>query len=246
MTGDLLTVVWKEWRSLTGGRARRQVALTGGILLFYAFLFPIQMGRDWVTDPIPVGILSLVLPTIIVGVIVPDAIAGERERHTLPTLLASRLPDRAILYGKLGFGVVLGWLGVPAMLAISLAAVNVTAAGDGWLMYDAELLLGLLVFALLIGALSGGMAIFVSLRARTAQEAQQLTVLGLMLPMMVVGFGLTLLITNEDFRRILEDLVGSLDLAAIALTLMALVAVADIVVIAAADRRFRRGRLISS
>jgi ABC-2 type transport system permease protein len=29
-----------------------------------------------------------------------DAIAGERERHTLETLLASRISDRAILLGK--------------------------------------------------------------------------------------------------------------------------------------------------
>jgi ABC-2 type transport system permease protein len=243
--GDLVTVLWKEWRSLTSGRARRQLALTGGLMLFYAFLFPIQMGRDWVSDPIPVGILTIVLPTIIVGLIVPDAIAGERERRTLPTLLATRLPDRAILYGKLGFGVGLGWLGVPIMLAISLLAVNVTAATDGPLMYDAALVFGALALALLIGTLTGGIAIFVSLRARTAQEAQQLTVVGLMLPLMVVGMGLTVAITNEGFRHNLIDLLGGIDMLGIALAVMALIAVADVAVIAAADRRFRRGRLIS-
>jgi ABC-2 type transport system permease protein len=244
--GDLVTVLWKEWRSLTSGRARRQLALTGGLMLFYAFLFPIQMGRDWVSDPIPVGILTIVMPTITVGVVVPDAIAGERERRTLPTLLATRLPDRAILYGKLGFGVGLGWLGVPIMLAISVLAVNVTAGGAGLLMYSPGLLLSALVLALLIGALTGGIAIFVSLRARTAQEAQQLTVVGLMLPLMVVGFGLTLAVTDEGFRRNLIDLLGALDMGAIVLGVMALIAVADVAVIAAADRRFRRGRLISS
>lgn len=246
MIGDLLTVLWKEGRSLAGGRAKRQLLLTGGIMLFYAFLFPIQMGRDWVSDPIPVGILTIVLPTIIVGLIVPDAIAGERERHTLPTLLATRLPDRAILFGKLAFGIALGWLGVPVMLGISLVAVNLTAAGDGLLAYDAALVLGALVFALLLAALTGGIAIFVSLRARTVQEAQQLTVVGLMLPLMVVGFGLTLAITNEDFRHNFVDLLGGLDMGTIVLGAMVLIALADIAVIAAADRRFRRGRLISS
>lgn len=245
MIGDLLTVLWKERRSLAGGRARRQLLLTGGIMLFYAFLFPIQMGRDWVTDPVPVGILAIVLPMILVGVIVPDAIAGERERRTLPTLLATRLPDRAILYGKLAFGVGLGWLAVPVMLVVSLIAVNV-AAGAGLLLYDPGLVLGSLVLALLLGTLTGGIAIFVSLRARTAQEAQQLTVVGLMLPMMVVGLGLTLAITNEGFRRNLIDLLGGIDMLGVALAVMALIAVADVAVIAAADRRFRRGRLISS
>ena len=46
-----------------------------------------------------------------------DAIAGERERHTLETLLASRMPDRAILLGKVIAIVLYAWgMGVLSLL----------------------------------------------------------------------------------------------------------------------------------
>ena len=41
MTADLRTMFWKEWRSLIGGRARRQLLLTGGMLAIWAIWFPI-------------------------------------------------------------------------------------------------------------------------------------------------------------------------------------------------------------
>lgn len=244
MISDLLTVAWKEWRSL-GGQARRQLAITGGIIgVFWAIVFPIQVGRDWVTDPVPLVIISVVLPLVVVGVVVPDAIAGERERHTLSTLLASRLPDRAILYGKLGFGVFLGWLSTPILMAVSLVVVNLTAGGGGLLMFDLGLLAWLLVFALLIGILAGGIGTFVSLRARTAQEAQQLTLIGLMLPLTVVGFGLTFLLGDRELASSLFAGLANVDFGLVGLAVMLLIAVVDIAIVAAADRRFRRGRLV--
>ena len=46
---------------------------------------------------------------MMVSSLVADSFAGERERHTLETLLASRLPDRAILAGKLLVPVAVAW-----------------------------------------------------------------------------------------------------------------------------------------
>lgn len=245
MRSDLWTVAWKEWRSITGGRARRQVLLTGGMLLFYAVLFPLQMGSDWVSDPIPVGLLGLALPMVMVGIIVPDAIAGERERHTLATLLASRLPDRAILFGKLGFAVIAGWLGAPILLGAALLVVNIANAGGGPLFYDVGVLLGVLVLSLLLALLAGGIGIFVSLRARTTQEAQQLTVFGLMLPFMVATAAAVLLLQG-DVGRSVQRWLESSGATTLVFGLMAVLAVVDGIVLWAADRRFRRGRLIGN
>jgi ABC-2 type transport system permease protein len=240
---DLLTVAWKEWRSL-GGHARRQLAITGGIIgIFWAIVFPIQVGRDWVTDPVPLVLVSLVLPLVVVGVVVPDAIAGERERHTLSTLLASRLPDRAILFGKLGFAVLLGCLSTLLLMLVSLVVVNLTAGTGELLMFDLGVLAWLLTFSLLIGIMTGGIAVFVSLRARTAQEAQQLTLIGLMLPFTVIGFGLTFLLADRELARSLFAGLTGLDLGLTGLGVMLIVAVVDLAIVAAADRRFRRGRL---
>lgn len=247
MIGDLRTMMWKEWRALAGGRARRQILLTGGTVgLFYAVLFPLQMGAEWVSDPVPIAILAVVLPVVVVGVIVPDSIAGERERHTLATLLASRLPDRAILYGKLIFGVLLGWLSLPLLLLISLMVVNVAAGQGKLLVFDGGLVLGLLTLALLLAIMTGAIGLFVSLRSRTSQEAQQLTMLGLMMPFMLVGLGLTMLLSNRELATSIIDQLSGFDVTSAVLLVLTVLAVIDCVLVVAADRRFRRSRLISS
>jgi ABC-2 type transport system permease protein len=245
MTDDLRTMFWKEWRSLIGGRARRQVVLTGGMLAIWAFWFPVQMGgRDWVSDPIPMGILGVVMPMVIVGIVVPDAIAGERERHTLSTLLASRLTDRTILYGKLVFAVAIGWLSAPVVLGVAVVVANITAPEAAPLFYDPVVLVGVLVLALLVALLTGAIGIFVSLRAGTAQEAQQMTLLGLMVPMMLAGFGATALFMNREVARDVIDFLGGTEARLLVLAVMVVLAIIDGLLVAAADRRFRRGRLI--
>ncbi len=74
---------------------------------------------------------------------ITDSIAGERERQTLETLLASRLPDRAIVLGKIIAVTLFGWglllLGmIPGLLQQAWAQVGVFADGHplavvGWL-----------------------------------------------------------------------------------------------------------------
>ena len=245
MIRDIDTVVWKEWRFTTRGSSRRQLLLSILLLGLWAVVFPLQMGRDWVTDPVPMGLLGFALPVVVVGTVVPDAIAGERERHTLSTLLASRLPDRAILYGKLGFAVAIGWLTVPMVLVIALVTVNLAALEAAPLVYDPVAAGCVLTLALLTAVLTGAIGVFFSLRAATVQDAQQMTVLALMFPMLVIGMGLTALgASNPDFRRMLGDGIESVGLATIVVGAMAVLAVLDGILIWAADRRFRRGRLL--
>jgi ABC-2 type transport system permease protein len=243
---DLRTMLWKEWRSLLGGRARRQVLLTGGMLSIWAIWFPIQMGgRDFVADPVLMAILAITLPMVVTGIVVPDAIAGERERHTLDTLLASRLPDRAILYGKLGFGVALGWLAAPLMMAVGLVVANLVALDAAPFFYDPLVLVVTLGLGLLVALLTGGIAIFVSLRASTAQEAQQLTLLGLMVPFMLAGFGAMAAFADRALARRVIDFLGSAEVWLVVAGILAVLLVVDLVLLTAADRRFRRGRLIA-
>ena len=243
MIADIRTIVWKEWRSIWGGRARRQILLTGGMLSVWAVIFPIQMGERFVTDPVMMGIQAIVLPMVVAGIVVPDAIAGERERHTLRTLLASRLPDRSILFGKLGFAVVLGWSGSPFLLAIALVITNVVASDRAPLFYDPPMLVGALLLAFLVALFTGAIGIFVSMRAATAQEAQQLTIMGVMLPGMVLGVGATLLFMQRELARQVIDWLGSAEAGYVFVGIVIVVALADVMLVIAADRRFRRSRL---
>jgi ABC-2 type transport system permease protein len=245
MIADLRTMAWKEWRSLVGGRARRQLLLTGGMLCIWAIWFPIQMGgRDFVSDPVLMAILTITMPMVVTGIIVPDAIAGERERHTLSTLLATRLPDRAILFGKLGFGIALGWLGAPLMMAVGLVVANLVDLEAAPLFYDPLVLAATLGLGLLVALLTGSVAIFVSLRASTAQEAQQMTLLGLMVPFMVAGFGAFALFSNRDIAGQVIDFLGGPDVWIVLAAIGVAVLVVDVILLVAGDRRFRRSRLV--
>jgi ABC-2 type transport system permease protein len=203
------------------------------------------MGADWVSDPVPMGILAVMMPMVITGIIVPDSIAGERERHTLETLLASRLPDRAILFGKLGFAVAVGWATAPLELLVAVVVVNLAALDSAPLFYEPAVLGVMLLLAFLVALLTGAIGVFVSLRANSAQEAQQLTLMGLMLPATVIGMGFTLLLVNRDLARSVIDALGTVEARWVALAFVLVLAVVDVLLVAAADRRFRRGRLIA-
>jgi ABC-type transport system involved in cytochrome c biogenesis ATPase subunit len=96
-----LAVAWKEWRELIGQRG-----LSGkqGIVLFsvtFGILLALTNGRAWITSP-AIALAWSWVPMFLVMTVIADAFAGERERHTLETLLASRLSDGAILFGKMG------------------------------------------------------------------------------------------------------------------------------------------------
>ncbi len=120
---DILTMVWKESKDLLfqgGWRSLIRPLIVVGIMGIY---LPLQFGPQWV-DLTPIGmILLLWIPFFVIISFVGDVIAGERERHTLETLLASRMPDRAILLGKVVAIV------VDALVLILLASVLGTSAG---------------------------------------------------------------------------------------------------------------------
>ena len=94
MIADILTVMWKDRKGLMrqGGSRARGAANQLLIVVMLAVIFPIQMGSDWFSHSLTL-VAAFVVPMIAVGITVPESFAGERERHTLETLLASRLPE---------------------------------------------------------------------------------------------------------------------------------------------------------
>src|SRR5215207_5614395 len=96
MLTDISTVIWKEWKEFLGQRSTLLSMLF--FLAVFAGLLPLQAGERWVDSPLSVANLVFV-PLFFVLTVIADSFAGERERHTLDTLLASRLTDRAILFG---------------------------------------------------------------------------------------------------------------------------------------------------
>lgn len=209
-----------------------------------AVYFPWAMGLRWVTTYWSL-VASFIVPVMLVGTLVPDSFAGERERHTLPTLLATRLSDRAILFGKLAMSVAYGWLATLAVLLIALVTVNVVNWTGALLYYTPAVLLADVVFALLMSTFVAGLGVLISLRASSTLEAQQTLVAAIMFPALVFGVATTIIAnTQPDLKDSILGVIATLG-PATTIALLALVLVAVCAgVITAAMRRFRRARLI--
>jgi ABC-2 type transport system permease protein len=175
MNADFATVLWKEWkeivleRSAGGSGSYRPLILLAVLGIFV----PFQMG--------PVRFFSatgLLAPTffsaIVITTVIADSFAGERERNTLETLLASRLSDRAILFGKIAACIAYGWLISMSCILAGAITVNVANWHGRILMYhDAASWLILLLGPPLMGGVVATAGVLVSLRAATVRGAQQ-------------------------------------------------------------------------
>jgi ABC-2 type transport system permease protein len=242
MIRDIGIVARKEWLEIFDQLLRFK---RGGwsILLIIGFLgviSPLQMGTDWLTSPLMFFYWPL-LTTSMTSTLIADAIAGERERHTLETLLATRLSDTAIILGKILAAVMYGVAFAATNLLIGWAVVNIKF-GDGTLLGIPWLRLAAL-FAL-IGAGStfiSGVGVFVSLRASTVRQAQQtfgvILLLLMMTPVLFVQF-----VAPEWQTRVLAS-AAELGLEVISFRVAAVLGALAIVINTAAIRRFKRGKL---
>src|SRR5512138_76475 len=121
MIVDTLTVASKELREILSfgdARGRSTFSLLVLILIF-GIVIPLQNGPEWVNSPINMMVWGW-MPFLWVSGVVADLFAGERERHTLESLLATRLSDQSILFGKLlaalAYGFTLTWVIMVASL----------------------------------------------------------------------------------------------------------------------------------
>ena len=133
---DVAVVVWKEWRELLRMSGTRRAAVLRHIFSVgvIGVIWPWQFGLPFVHSPLAVVLASITALMYIAGA-APDAFAGERERHTLETLLASRLPDKAILLGKIVALIEYGCVAAAVMLVIGLITVNVVHGHGQLLMF---------------------------------------------------------------------------------------------------------------
>jgi ABC-2 type transport system permease protein len=178
---------------------------------------------------------------MMVGTAMVDSFAGERERHTLETLLASRLSDRAILFGKLLAGIAYGVVITLGCVLVGLGTVNLVFGQGSLLFYPAQIAIGIVAEVLLVSTLSSGLGVLVSLRAASVRQAQQtFTIAYFAIFIPIIAFPL---LPKAVTTRITQFLTQS-SFVTVALGLGAGLAVLDALLILAAMARFRRSRLI--
>lgn len=243
MTREIAVVMRKELKEIgsegSGGRRGRLTPLIG--VAVAGILFPLNFGVRYVRPEVMM-VLGLMLPVLFVLPIVADAFAGERERHTLETLLATRLPDQAILLGKLSAIVVYGFVLTAVSFAIGLTSVNIAHAEARPLLVAPSLLAGVLLESVLSATLMTGVGLLMSLDAATVRQAQQRVSLVLLVPMLIPAAVAKL---PRSIRDSIQEPVIAGRLSPMELVLVVLVAL-NAGVLYASLRRFRRSRLVTA
>jgi len=248
MISDVRTVMWKEWKeALCQQGGKRSTTMTSLLaIVAMGIIVPWQAGIAWVTTPVALGFWAM-MPVVLVATTVADSFAGERERHTLETLLATRLSDRAILFGKIGATVGYAWARTQIVLLIALVPVNIRFWQGRILLYRADVMLSGFGLSLLGASLLSTIGVLVSLRASSVKQVQQ--TLGLAVFILAWAPILALQVLPDEWKtRLGQALKASLtsgaDLTQVLLTVAAALAVFNAGCLAVAMARFQRTRLI--
>lgn len=237
--GDVWTVIHKELRDVTAaiGLSALSILMIACGLGIGGALLARLLGWAWLASPF-LPLLWLLLPIPLVIVAVAESFAGERERRTLETLLATRLATQSILLGKIIAATLFGWLVSVFVLVTCALTLNLTDATPIFqpttvLSVTAIVGLGFLValFTACIGALISQNAANV----RQARTNHSLVVLLILL-------GVALLTTL--FAQIRPDLAHLTAIVPLAAAIILLVA--DLGLYTAAAMRFSRARLLAS
>ena len=186
---DILTVARKELREIVGGGSGRKGLFRE---LFFVFLFgvffPLSQAEAWRSGAVPT-VFVFMIPLFLAGPYIADTFAGERERKTLETLLATRLPDSSIYLGKILAVCTYAWAVTQLILLASLLALNLAggaAAESGrWFVYQTPVWVGALAESFASALFISGIGTFISLRSETVRAAHQ----AMMLPLFVLIFG---------------------------------------------------------
>jgi ABC-2 type transport system permease protein len=242
MLTDITTVIWKESREFITVRPGLRGGWTGLLIILAVFgiLIPLQEGIGWLQAPTTIFIWAW-LPFILVNSVVADAFAGERERHTLETLLASRLSDQAILIGKICSAIIYGWGITLVGILVALVTVNISNWNGEVVFFPP--LIGAAVFTLsfLVAWLAAGLGVMVSLRADSVRQAQQtlsVAFLVLFVPLLLLP------LLPDNLRVTLQSAFIGFDLQRVIYIAVGLLVVVDVVLLAIASRRFKRTELI--
>ena len=262
---DILTVARKELREIVGGGSGRKGLFRE---LFFVFLFgvffPLSQSEAWRSGAMPT-VFVFMIPLFLAGPYVADTFAGEKERKTLETLLATRLPDSSIYLGKIFAVCTYAWAVTQLIVLASMVALNVvdgaeptaaaatvatasaSSAADGWFVYPPAVWAAALIGSYASALLISGIGTFISLRSETVRAAHQ----AMMLPLFVLIFGgsfgigaLWRALPVETQLSLIEWSSGISPLEGI-LGVVALLLLVDVVLLRLGIRRFRRSKLIA-
>jgi ABC-2 type transport system permease protein len=241
---DVQAVIWKEWREflrMTGNR-RSAVATHIFSVAIIGVIWPWQFGLPFIYSGLG-ALLAVLTAFMYVAGASPDSFAGERERHTLETLLASRLSDRAILLGKIIAMIEYGCAATAFMLMIGLITVNVVHGHGTFLFFSGLQLLAIFLFTPLAAGLMASIGVHISLRAKTVKQAQQTLSTAIIILLFVPALALPAI--PQAWQNNAGAWLRGPNRFYLAGALAAAMLLLQVILFAIAALRFKRGRLIA-
>lgn len=242
MIHDIWTVARKEWLEIVDQLLRFK---RGGwsvilVILFLGVVSPLQMGIHWLTSPLMYFYWPL-LTSSMTSTLIADAVAGERERHTLETLLATRLSDSAIILGKIVAAVGYGCSFAVTNIILGLIVVNVQHYEGHLLYFTGARLPALLALVASVALFISGLGVFVSLRASTVRQAQQ--TFGVIILLFMMAPVILLQVISPSTQEKMMTMATQIGLEVATFRVALAIAGAAIVLNAGAIARFKRGQL---
>lgn len=170
-TPDWRLVLRKDLGDLVGRMGRKPLTRTLGVVALFGLVVPLRF-TGVANLPAFFAVFMAFVPARLVAI---DSLAGERERGTLESLLASPLSDRGIAVGKVAaatvYGAVRGWLFVAVWVP---AAVVARAAGlSGAPVPSALVLVLTLVGAVVVAYGTAVFGVWQSARARSVRAISE-------------------------------------------------------------------------
>ena len=243
---DAWTVMRKELYELLAARRRANggIAIVAGVIVLMGVVLPMQVGPRWIDFPWLLQLWAW-LPVFLAAIVITDSVAGERERHTLEALLASPLPDRAILLGKIGGAVLYGWGLIFLSVVASVLTVSLFYPAVQIAFYSPMQMIGGGSLSLLASILAASFSVLVSLRANSVRQAQQIVVATLVLLFFVTVVALPLAISTlpASWQFGAEAILNAFDDVLSLLTIGVILAIANAALLFVATLWFQRNRL---
>lgn len=174
-------LVKKElWESFGDRSSRRGGFIQAAVLVVgLGFLGPRADVEGWASGA-PLSILFFAfIPGVAAASMAADAFAGERERKTLETLLATPVGEGVLLAGKALAAIALG--SVVGLLGLVAATATVRAITDAPFLPSTTQALGAVGAAVASSSLMAAAAIVVSMLVPVARATQQIISVGTML-----------------------------------------------------------------
>jgi ABC-2 type transport system permease protein len=245
MLSDIQTIMWKEWRELFTQRASGKSSVLTFVIIIgvLGIVLPLQIGKDWLTSPLAIA-LSAWIPITLVNSVIVESFAGERERHTLETLLASRLSDRAILVGKIAAGLSYGWGLTLIIFVVQAVAVNVASSEGQLVFYQGSIGISSIVISSLTACLAANIGVLISLRAPSTRQAQQTLSIATIALFLIPVLGLRAMPTS--WRGSLSNILSTGGINVIVMSVVIFFLMLNILFFVITSTQFRRTRLILS